>query len=102
MAKKTIKEMLKPASITISFTREEVDWLAWVVKDVMGAGMDKQDAKALLEYASPEMLSACDKIIDAEELLQNVDKVLNEGTKVRKVDARKRPASRSRRKGARR
>lgn len=97
MSKKTIKQMLKPASITISFTREEVDWLAWVMKDVMGA----EDGE-LLEFASPTMLSTCHKIIDAEGLLQNVDKVLHEGTKVRKVDARKRQAPRARRKSARR
>lgn len=95
MPKKTIKEMLKPASITISFTRTEIDWLAWVMKDVMGA-----EDGALLEFASPAMLSTCDKIIDAEGLLKNVDKVLNEGTKVRKVDARKRQAARPRRKSA--
>lgn len=89
--KKTIKEMLKPASITISFTREEVDWLAWVMKDVLET-----------HQCVPAGESACDKIIDAEELLQNVDKVLNEGTKVRKVDARKRQAARPRRKSARR
>lgn len=97
MPKKTIKQMLKPASITISFTREEVNWLAWVIKDVMGA-----EDGALLEFASPTMLSTCHKIIDAEGLLKNVDKVLHERTKVRKVDARKRSAARPRRKGARR
>lgn len=89
MAKKTIKEMLTPASITISFTREEVDWLAWVVKDVLET-----------HQCVPAGEAACDKIIDAEELLQNVDKVLNEGTKVRKVDSRKRQAPRPRRKSA--
>lgn len=88
--KKTIKQMLKPASITISFTREEVDWLAWVMKDV------------LAKLPGCKSAPAFEKIIDADELLQNVDKVLNEGTKVRKVDARKRSAARPRRKGARR
>lgn len=88
--KKTIKEMLKSASITISFTREEVDWLAWVMKDV------------LAKLPGCKSAPAFEKIIDADELLQNVDKVLNEGTKVRKVDARKRSPARPRRKGARR
>lgn len=91
MSKKTIKKMLKPASITISFTREEVDWLAWVMKDVLET-----------HQCVPVGEGACDKIIDAEELLKNVDKVINERPKVRKVDARKRQAARSRRKGARR
>lgn len=89
MPKKTIKQMLKPASITISFTREEVDWLAWVMKDV------------LAKLPGCKSAPAFEKIIDAEELLQNVDKVLHEGTKVRKVDARKRQAPRARRKSAR-
>ena len=89
--KKTAKEMLKPVSISISFTREEVDWLAWVVRDVLET-----------HQCVPAGESACDKIINAEGLLKDVEKVLHEGTKVRKVDARKRKAPRPRRKSARR
>jgi len=112
MAKKTIKEMLKPASITISFTREEVRWLADVVNDALDVVVnDASDdgcvgtaatRRALKEFIHPVFQSACEKIIDAEELLQNVDKVIHERTKVRKVDARKRQASGARRKGTRR
>jgi hypothetical protein len=89
--KKTAKEMIKPVSISISFTREEVDWLAWVVRDVLET-----------HQCVPAGESACDKIINAEGLLKDVEKVLHEGTKVRKVDSRKRQAPRARRKGARR
>jgi len=88
--KKVIEHILAPSSITISFTREEVDWMAWVIRDVLAT-----------HQCVPAGESACDKIIDAEELLQNVDKVLYERTKVRKVDTRKRKATRPRRKGAR-
>jgi hypothetical protein len=89
--KKTAKEMLKPVSISISFTREEVDWLAWVVRDVLET-----------HQCVPAGELACDKIINAEGLLKDVEMVLHEGTKVRKVDARKRTAPRPRRKSARR
>jgi hypothetical protein len=89
--KKTINQMLKPASISISFTREEVDWLAWVLRSEWVAVLVR-----------PAGASARDKIINAEGLLKDVEKVLHEGTKVRKVDSRKRQAPRARRKGARR
>jgi hypothetical protein len=93
MTKKTKKKTakVKPVSISISFTREEVDWLAWVVRDVLET-----------HQCIPAGESACDKIINAEGLLKDVEKVLHEGTKVRKMDARKRQASRARRKSTRR
>ena len=90
MAKKRIEHALTPSSITISFTREEVDWLAWVMRDVLAT-----------HQCVPAGESACDKLINAEELLKDVEKVLHEGTKVRKVDARKRQAARPRRKSTR-
>lgn len=118
--KKTIKETLKPSGITISFTREEIAWLAAVMEDVFYDGIysdfEKPPAdperrklfkkfelnKSHADYSDRIFLSACKKLVAADELLKNVDKVLNEGTKVRKVDARKRPATRPKRKSARR
>jgi hypothetical protein len=61
--------MTAPRGTTISFTKEEIDWLAWVVRDVL----------AEHQCVSPGE-SACDKIITAEELLQETAKVLNERT----------------------
>ena len=61
--------MPAPKGITISFTKEEVAWLAWVVRDVLETHQCVEPGE-----------SACDKIIEAEKLLQETEKVLNEGT----------------------
>lgn len=106
--KKTIKQVLEPTGITISFTRKEVDWLARVMEDALYCGLEKPNRanaaefEAMVEFADPVFRSACQKLMNAEKLLKNVEKVLHERTKVRKVDARKRQAPRPRRKGARR
>jgi hypothetical protein len=54
------------SGITISFSKEEVEWLAWVVRDILQT-----------HHCVPPGESACDKILQAEQLLTAVEKVTN-------------------------
>jgi hypothetical protein len=85
------KKAVKPTHISIAFKRDEVAWLAWVMRDVMG----------IFEVLPVGKLVG-DKIIEAETLFNLTEEVINERAKVRKVDTRKRKTAGTGRKGARR
>jgi hypothetical protein len=81
--------------MTISFTTDEIAWLAWVVRDVLAT-----------HQCVPPGESACDKIMEADNLLAQVASITGtertqyEKVKTGKLDQRKRANARPRRKSA--
>lgn len=58
----------KVSGVTVSFTREEAEWLAWVVREVLG--------DAYRERATAAQREVMDKILATTALLKNIDDVL--------------------------
>ncbi|NDD52386.1 hypothetical protein EBZ39_00650 [bacterium] len=53
---------MKPNKISISFTKEELDWLAWAITDVLAESVMTNPGK-----------KAAEKITTAVDLLKNIE-----------------------------